>query len=177
MGDAERDRLAAKPLTYWEAAAGDGDPAGGFRALHVSRSLGTGREVFETAAHRLMTWQMHEGSGLTVRASPLEVRLDGLVVLEIRLGPLRLSAPYRVVSVVEQDDQRGFAYGTLPGHPESGQEAFIVRIDSGGAVTATIDAYSRPATPLARLGGPLTRWLQARAARSYLDALTEPQPR
>ena len=47
-----------------------------FQPLEVSRSLGTGREAFEVATHRLMTWQMHQGSGLTVRASSAEGCLD-----------------------------------------------------------------------------------------------------
>ena len=34
----------------------------------------------------------------------------------VHLGPVR--APCRVVYVVDEPDRRGFAYGTLPGHPE-----------------------------------------------------------
>jgi uncharacterized protein (UPF0548 family) len=36
------------------------------------------------------------------------------------LGPIRV--PCRVVYVLDEPERRGFAYGTLPGHPESGEE-------------------------------------------------------
>ena len=45
----------------------------------------------------------------------------------VHLGPVR--APCRVVYVVDEPDRRGFAYGTLPGHAESGEERFVVRYD------------------------------------------------
>ena len=34
--------------------------------------------------------------------------------------------PARVVYVIDEPLRKGFAYGTLPGHPETGEEAFIV---------------------------------------------------
>jgi Domain of unknown function (DUF1990) len=40
-------------------------------------------------------------------------------------------------------------------------------------VTATIRAFSRPASLLARIGGRATHRIQARATQAYLDALTE----
>ena len=36
--------------------------------------------------------------------------------------------PARVVYVVDEPARRGFAYGTLHGHPESGEEAFLVEL-------------------------------------------------
>jgi uncharacterized protein (UPF0548 family) len=33
--------------------------------------------------------------------------------------------PVRVVAVADLPDRRGFAYDTLPGHPVTGEEAFI----------------------------------------------------
>lgn len=138
----------------------------------MSKSLGTGCELFDSVAHRLMTWQVHEGSGLTVRASAPEVAPDAIVVLGIRLGPLSLTAPCRVVYVIDEADRRGFAYGTLPGHPESGEEVFVVAISAAGEVTGSTRAFSRPASRLARLGGPLTSRMQVRATVAYLDAMT-----
>jgi uncharacterized protein (UPF0548 family) len=38
-------------------------------------------------------------------------------------------------------------------------------------VTFQVSAFSRPRDPLARLGYPVTRWLQLRTNRSYLDAI------
>ena len=80
--------------------------------------------------------------------------------------------PCRVISVVDEDDRRGFTYGTLPGHPECGEERFVVERDSAtGVVTATITAFSKPGGWRTRLLGPVGRIVQARMTQRYLDAL------
>ncbi|MFC6343752.1 DUF1990 domain-containing protein, partial [Nocardioides hankookensis] len=86
----------------------------------------------------------------------------------MRLGPLRV--PCRVVYVVREPDRVGFAYGTLPGHPESGEERFEVARAADGTVTFEVTAFSRPATMLARLGGPIGRAVQDRITERYLNA-------
>jgi uncharacterized protein (UPF0548 family) len=73
-------------------------------------------------------------------------------------------------AVTDQPEEYGFAYGTLPAHPEQGEEAFHVARRSGRLVF-TVTAFSRPRHPAARLGGPVTRNLQLRANRSYLRAM------
>ena len=68
----------------------------------------------------------------------------------------------------------GFAYGTLPGHAESGEERFLVEWDrADDAVWYDILAFSRPRHPLARLGYPLTRRTQRRFARDSAAAIRQ----
>ncbi len=74
---------------------------------------------------------------------------------------------------VTEARRRGFAYGTLPGHPESGEEAFVVEQHDDGSVVFAITAFSRPATASARAAGPLGLLIQRYVTRRYLDALTE----
>jgi len=75
-----------------------------------------------------------------------------------------------VVYVVDEPARAGFAYGTLPAHPEEGEEAFLVhRYD--GRVRFEVVAFSKPRHPLARLGAPVTRFLQLRTNNHYLDAM------
>ncbi len=82
------------------------------------------------------------------------------------------AAPCRVVYVVDEPLRQGFAYGTLLGHPECGEESFVIEMDPDtGAVTARIIAFSRPVHWLVRLGGPLGRAAQSAMARRYLRAL------
>jgi uncharacterized protein (UPF0548 family) len=60
----------------------------------------------------------------------------------------------------------GFAYGTLPGHVERGEERFLVEWDQGDdAVWYDILAFSRPNHLLTRLGYPVVRRLQKRFGR------------
>lgn len=172
MDDDTRQRLAAQSFTYLELGASLGALPDGYDHLTLSRVLGHGRELFDAASHRLMTWDMHAGAGLTVTATDDDVRRDGLVLLGVRVGLVTVKAPCRVVRVVDEPDRRGFAYGTLVGHPERGEEAFVVRIVDD-EVSATVTAFSRPARLAARLAGPLGRMVQVDMARAYLDALTD----
>jgi uncharacterized protein (UPF0548 family) len=56
----------------------------------------------------------------------------------------------------------------LPGHPETGEEAFILNLRDDGEVTFTIRAFSRLATAVAKLVGPLGRAAQDLMTRRYL---------
>ncbi|WP_152640922.1 DUF1990 domain-containing protein, partial [Rhodococcus sp. Chr-9] len=67
---------------------------------------------------------------------------------------------------------RGFTYGTLPGHPASGEETFVVERTVDGRVRGTVLAFSRPARWYTKLAGPVGHLLQQQIARRYLAALT-----
>jgi uncharacterized protein (UPF0548 family) len=139
-------------------------PAGYHRLEHRAR-LGAGDEVFRRAGEALLAWRMQRLAGVPFTAEgPAAVGVNALG----RLGPL--SIPCRVVWTVDEPDRIGFAYGTLEGHPESGEESFLVTREPDG-IYFTVTAYSRPATWYARLGGPATRKLQGLAAKRYADAL------
>ncbi|MGN6324645.1 DUF1990 family protein [Pseudolysinimonas sp.] len=84
--------------------------------------------------------------------------------------------PARVVYVVDEPGRRGFAYGTLPGHPERGEEAFIVERLADDSVWLVIRAFSRPAGLLVWLGAPVARLLQAIYTARYERALAGPLP-
>jgi uncharacterized protein (UPF0548 family) len=60
----------------------------------------------------------------------------------------------------------GFAYGTLPGHVESGEERFLIEWDrADDSVWYDILAFSRPNHILIRLGYPIVRRTQKRFGR------------
>ncbi len=155
------------PLTYTEVGATAGVMPAGYRHLRKSSVIGGSRERFEEAAAQGMRWGMLRGAGLRVAATT-EVAEVGAEVL-VHLGPV--VAPCRVVYVVDEPDRRGFAYGTLPGHPESGEELFLVRYGPNGDVIAEVTAFSRHATWWSRLGAPLTLRVQALVTGRYLRAL------
>ena len=143
----------------------------GFDELRRSRRVGSGLADFERAVVALMTWQMHRRAGIAVMASHEWVEPGAVAELRLGVGRLGLRAPVLVVDVVDEPTRRGFAYGTLPGHPESGEESFVVELGTTGDVTLTIAAVSRPASRLARLSGPVGRLVQSRITDRYLWAL------
>lgn len=167
LGFVNLEALADLQLTYPEVgatAAGRLPP--GYHHLSASTQIGTGRERFELAADTVIHWGMQRGAGLSVQASSDTAVVSAVVVVQL-MGLLR--APCRVVYVIDEPDVRGFAYGTLPGHPESGEERFAVRYDpSTAAVYAEVSAFSRPATWWSRAGGPFVALAQRLIARRYL---------
>lgn len=92
-------------------------------------------------------------------------------VLKVPFGPFKVSAPCRVVYVVDEPHRRGFAYGTLKGHPESGEEAFLVEMRDDGTVWFVLRAFSRPSNAFYRLTSPVLRTVQARFTKRYLRSL------
>lgn len=171
MKPEEAERLRRQPFTYPDAGVAPADPPPGYRRLAVRAVIGSGRPTFTEAADRMLSWQMHERSGLEIVASDEVVRPGAVVVVVMRLGPLRVTAPCRVIESFRDGARAGFTYGTLPGHPVSGQESFLVEHHDDDTVTASVTSLSRPARWFTRLGGPLSGIAQASAARRYARAL------
>jgi uncharacterized protein (UPF0548 family) len=162
------NELAALPLTYAEVGATAGPLPAGYHHVKKSAVIGQGRRRFEGAAEAGMRWGMLRGAGMKVEATA-EVAAVGSEVI-VHLGPVR--APCRVVYVVDEPNRRGFAYGTLPGHAESGEELFVVRYEPAtDEVYAEVRAFSRHATWWSRLAWPVTSLLQKVVTRRYLRAL------
>jgi uncharacterized protein (UPF0548 family) len=168
----ELERFAGADVTYREIGA-TAWPAmpGGYRIVKHRAMLGVGRASFDLAADALVSWEMHRRTGLRVAATAPRAVPDAVAVMSIGVGPLRLVAPCRVMYAVDDPRRKGFAYGTLPGHPESGEESFIVEHEENDEVSFTVQAFSRHATRLARLGGPLTSLAQDLATRRYARVL------
>ncbi len=171
------DALRRAPWTYPEVGAtGRGLPAG-YQHQHVSARVGTGPAAFVAAGESLLTWGMHEGAGLTAQVSDLRIRPGTVAVLRLGRGPFALRIPVRVLEVVAEECRRGFVYGTLPGHPERGEESFLVRLAEDGAVHFDLVAFSRGArwftmlvAPAAHAGQHLITRRYVRAVRSAADA-------
>ncbi|MGY1639937.1 DUF1990 family protein [Geodermatophilus sp. SYSU D00703] len=163
---------AATPLTYSDVGATRAAelPAG---YDHVERSVvvGSGPAVFERAVAAVFDWRAQRAVGLGVRATGPASEAGTVVVLTAGLPRLGYDIPCRVVWAQTAGDERGFAYGTLPGHPESGEEAFLVRRTPDGEVVFALRVFARLASPLARLGGPVSTVVQRLATARYLSAI------
>lgn len=150
LGHASESKLASlldqartsEPTYAAVGASRRGDLPPGFHHDRSEIRLGDGSS-FERAREGLRRWQAHVGAGASVH--PEGAPIDGATVLVIiGFGPLQAIAPCRVVYVVDDQDRFGLAYGTLPGHPERGEEAFVVARD-GDDTVFRITAFSRPA--------------------------------
>lgn len=141
----------------------------GYRHTRRRTRIGTGEDAFAAATRSVLSWEMHRRSGLAVitdgPATP-----GRTVVLGLGVG-LLLVVPCRVVYEVNEPHRQGFAYGTLPDHPERGEEAFVVTQDDNAAVWLEITSFSRPGSRVVRWAGPIARTLQSAATARYERSL------
>jgi uncharacterized protein (UPF0548 family) len=148
-----------------------GELPAGFHHIRAESVLGHGAAVFERATEGLRTWRAHRIPGVRVFPTDAPVQPGATVIVAMGSSLGAIAAPCRVIEVSETTNQFGFAYGTLPGHPEQGEEAFVVTIGDNGDVRFEITAFSRPGNPVTRLAGPLGRRMQAVATTGYLRTL------
>lgn len=162
-----------------------GEPMGeglwpeGFDHVDTQIRVGTGDVDFKALAEGIMTWQIQRRAGLRVSAPPRAVS-GARVTSGFGVGNLRLPVPCEVVWALEptrtmrsdgaEVELAGFGYGTLPGHPALGEEAFLAMKTSDGGVYFRILAFSKPSGPLFKLGAPVTKLTQRNVTKSYLQA-------
>ncbi|MFM9609693.1 DUF1990 domain-containing protein [Streptomyces niveiscabiei] len=156
--------MSERPFSYDDVGA-TRDPhfcPPGFHHLRERTRLGEGEAVFRRASEAVLTWEMHRAMGVGVNASAERAAL-GVDVTVSLAGVIK--APCRIVWTVEEPRRAGWAYGTLTGHPECGEESFLVDRTGDGTVWLTVTAFSRAAKWYAKAGGPAVRGLQLAYAR------------
>jgi uncharacterized protein (UPF0548 family) len=170
--DVLRRFLAAQkelPFSYEAASANATTPPTGYVVDRTRIRLGEGEPVFRSATAALRAWEQFNLGWVEAWPSDTPIQSGEVVAVMGRtVGVWSLNA-CRIVYVVDERgpiSKFGFAYGTLPGHVESGEERFLVEWDQADdAVWYDILAFSRPNHVLARLGYPVVRRLQRRFGR------------
>ncbi|MFJ8345139.1 DUF1990 family protein [Streptomyces sp. NPDC094153] len=172
---------SADALTYGPAGAtrpaDEPWPSGNTGPRPYARTvvIGRGEADWRAAADAVLRWGVKRRSGFTVsgRDGAGERVVEGAEYqVTAAFGPCLVREPVRVVAVVDTPDRSGFAYGTLPGHPVSGEEAFIVHRSPDGTVALTIRSLTgaaphgwwRPVFPVLLIAQRVFR-------RRYLRAL------
>jgi uncharacterized protein (UPF0548 family) len=168
-------RLARGGLNYpGIGSTQNGIPPEGFPCLVTQAYLGEGPATFHRVARGILAWELQRLSGLRVRAESDAVVPGARVVSGFGVGPFRINAPCEVVWVRQPasgagPQSAGFGYGTLPGHPARGEEAFEVSIDNRGRVFLRITAFSRPSNWIYAAGALLTRAAQRHVTSRYIE--------
>ena len=136
----------------------------GYRHDRLRLQVGTGEIAWERAKDAIRRWKARAHAGITI-TPPDDPVLEGTTVLASRaFGPVTILA-CRVVSWTDEPTRFGLAYGTLPGHPETGEEAFHVVLCDDDTVTAEILTFSRPDDLPTKIAGPIARKIQEAATR------------
>lgn len=174
---------ATMPFSYGDVGCTRKDPAPrrGWKIDRARVLLGKGQAAFTAAKQAIQSWRMFPAQ-LGRVFEPNRVPEPGSVVgilYRVRLVPVWITFPARVVWTVDEAaaasgplHRFGFGYGTLPDHPERGEERFLVEWNQADdTVWYDLLAISRPGHWLARGGYPYTRWEQARFRRMSCEAM------
>lgn len=133
--------------------------------------LGTGDEVFIRAKENFKRWQQFNLGWLQAFPADTPISPGEVVAVVARtFGVWSLNAA-RIIYVVDDPKKFGFAYGTLPGHVEMGEERFLIERTDDDSVWYDILAFSRPRHLLTRIGYPFVRRLQKRFGRESAAAM------
>lgn len=166
---------SAMDFSYSAVGATAETPPLGFIVDRTRMELGAGESVFEAAKSALQRWQQFRLGWVEAWSpeTPLEVG-QTVAIMGWAVGFWWLNS-CRIVYTVDESGPTtkfGFAYGTLPGHVESGEERFLIEWDRNtDQVAYDILAFSKPNHILTRLGYPLVRRSQKRFGRDSATSM------
>jgi uncharacterized protein (UPF0548 family) len=165
-------RVAPLPLTYPTVGLSRAAPGSqpGYDREHHQLELDCD---FAAAREALATFGTHRLPYLFIHPAGARVAEGANVLVVARIGPLWTINPCRIVLIEDSADRYSYAYGTLPGHSESGEESFTVERLGGQRVRVETVAFARPDDVLARLGKPVAHRVQRRIKVDYMRALQE----
>jgi uncharacterized protein (UPF0548 family) len=173
-----RPFLAAQaklPFTYPAVGATATTPPAGFVVDHTRIKLGEGEDAFRSATAALRRWEQFRLGWVEAWSPETPIQVGEVVAVMGRAIGLWWLNSCRIVYVVDESgpiNKFGFAYGTLPGHVESGEERFLIDWDQGDdSVWYDILAFSRPNHILTRLGYPMVRRSQKQFGRDSAAAM------
>jgi uncharacterized protein (UPF0548 family) len=166
--DALLAKVTALPLSYPEVGMTRAtEPPAGYAREHQRVELAIS---FETARAAVVAFATHRLPYLFLHPRTATATFGTNVLVVARVGPLWTTNPCRIVYVDDTPDRFTYAYGTLPGHSEHGEETFTVERTKTGVVAETV-AYARAQDWLARIGAPVAHRFQALVKRDYMAAL------
>ncbi|QNH96009.1 DUF1990 family protein [Corynebacterium anserum] len=150
-----------------------GNPDGDSSHLHNTRkstvgdTIGcTGEDTIIAAEKESLDTAGRETLGTTATYT-MQPRVGDVIVLRFGLT----SNPCRILHLEKSTTRTVLVYGTLSGHIERGEEAFIIERQEDGSVTGRCLAFSQHAWWLAKAGAPIARWVQKRETRLYVDGM------
>jgi uncharacterized protein (UPF0548 family) len=152
-------------FSYSEVGATAKSPPHGYNVDHERYLLGQGPVAFSRGKLAIQRWEMfHNGwTRLCWPDAPIQSETN-VAMLARWLGLYSLNF-CRIVYVVDEPRQYGFAYGTLTDHIEAGEERFVVEWLEDGTVWYDVFAFSRASHVLARIANPAVRALQSKFRR------------
>lgn len=124
---------------------------------------------WESAKAAVASWAGHRSVGGVLAPEKPALTQGETMAFGVRVLGVWATGTCRIVDVIDDGTRFGFSYGTLPHHPERGEEMFAVLHNGDGTVTFRVAAFSRPAGLLTTMIGPVGRLIQRRMTSRYLN--------
>jgi uncharacterized protein (UPF0548 family) len=169
---ATQERL---PFSYPEVGASRGGAPPGYPINHHRGRLGAGLETYTRAIDAIRGWNMYDLPWTRLCWPDAPIRVGETVVVLARHAGFWSLNPSRIIYLIDEEGpirRYGFAFGTLPGHAERGEERFTVewrRTDD--SVWYEVFAFAGPHHLLAKVGYPVMRLIQKRFAAHSAQAM------
>ncbi len=135
--------------------------------------IGQGDAAFQKAAEAIRQWKMFPPGWTVILPRNAPIEAGETIAMYARFMGFWWRNSCRIVYTINEPGRFGFAYGTLPGHIECGEELFMVEKDEAGQVWYTLRAFSKPRHWLVKLAYPIVRLLQARFRRDSAKAMKD----
>ena len=159
-------------LTYPEV----GTTATGEKFAHYDNDdnyiiLGKGAKVWEKAKVALRNWQQFPLPWTKIYPNTRELKEGEVVVVMFRLMGIWWRNSAKIVYTFNESNRFGFAYGTLPGHIEMGEEVFWIERNKEEVVSYHIKAFSTPRFWLAKIAYPIARMYQRKFVKNSKETM------
>jgi uncharacterized protein (UPF0548 family) len=165
------DEQAPLGFTYPAVDGRKGVIPPGYHLDHARFLLGRGEQAFAGAKTALRSWKQFDVGWASARPGDTPIAAGQTVAVVFRVFGQGSMCSARIVYTIDEANRFGFAYGTLPGHVESGEEQFLIERTEDGAVWYDVRAFSRPQHVLTKIGFPFVRCLQKRFVRQSAAAM------
>ena len=130
-----------------------------------------GETVWQKAKNALRGWQQFPLPWTKIYPNTTELKTGEVVSVIFKVFGLWWKNSAKIVYTFDEPNRFGFAYGTLPGHIEMGEEVFWVERDDTGLVSYHIKAFSKPHFWLVKLGYPIARMYQRKFVKESKIAM------
>ncbi len=165
------------PFSYNEVGASQAEIPSGYPINHHRVQLGVGIDAFDRAKDAIQSWTMYKLSWTRLYPSDAPVAVGGVVCVVVNHGFCRSINPCRIIYLLEENTETerfGFAFGTLPGHSEKGEERFTVEWrHADDSVWFELLSFARPHHILAKIGFPLVGLFQRKFAADSCRAMLQ----
>jgi uncharacterized protein (UPF0548 family) len=128
--------------------------------------IGQGEATLAAARFAFERWSMFDLGWVRVANPQARIAVGQLIAVEAKTLSLWTLNVSRILEVIDTPHSFGFLYSPTELHVEEGEERFMLEFDpESQGVAYRVEAVSRPRSPLARLGLPITRMFQHHFAR------------